>query len=281
MRQFARNLVYGNWWVAFGASLLVQMTLRECGAMGLHLSISTFVLGATVIAYGMNMLSGINELRKSDTQSVRHHWCMANEHRLKMHLVAGGALALGSIFLLPHIAIYILIPASVVTLLYVAPIVKGIRLREVGPMKIVWVATVWSAVTVILPALGSGCGLGTGSIASMALDRWLFIFAITVPFDIRDVENDRSKGMRTLPLMLGVRRSKAIAMCSIVCSLLVVFHRYEWELSPETLAYAFTTFISSVLIGSSGDGRNEMYYSFWLEGTMVLLALSVILASTL
>jgi 4-hydroxybenzoate polyprenyltransferase len=281
MHQLAQNLVYGNWWVAFGAYLLVNMTLQECGATGLHPQISVFVLGATVTVYGLNMLSGLGELRRSDTRSVRHHWCITNENWLKVHVTIGATVAIGTILMLPETVLLVLIPTSAVTLLYVLPVMKGVRLREVGSMKIIWVATVWSSITVILPALASECGSFAESMASMTAERWLFIFSITVPFDIRDMDNDRSKGVRTLPLIGGVRRSKVIALCALVCSLLLVFHRYNWEPSPQTLAYAFTMFITSILIAKSGKGRDEMYYSFLVDGTMVLLALSVILSSTL
>jgi len=281
MRQFAYNLVYGNWWVALGAALLLQMTIRECGGEGLHLIMSGFVLGATVTGYCINMLSGLSELRKSDTRSVRHHWCMTHEEWLRAHLGAGAVITIATFLLLPRQVLYVLVPSAVITLLYVSPLLKGVRLREIGPVKIIWVATVWSAVTVVLPWSVAINDCGIGHLASMTVERWLFIFAICLPFDIRDMRNDRAKGIRTLPLILGIQRAKVIACVAIITSMLLTFHRYDWDVTPVTLAYSFALLLTSALIVRSSDGRHEMYYSFWMEGTMILLALAVMLANAL
>jgi len=264
--------------VALGAASLVVMTRTEAGGEGVSLSLSVFVLGATVTVYCLNMLNGLKELRRSGTASVRHHWCMGNEERLKAHLGAGAATMVCAFFLLPHRVLYVLLPAAAVSLLYVSPLMRGMRLREVGPFKILWVATVWSAITVVLPLVETGTGISPGNMAAMTVERWLFIFAITVPFDIRDMDNDRDKGIRTLPSMIGVRRSRVIASAAIVCSLLMTVHRYGWEMSPVTAAYVVAVMPTMALVLGSGDGRNEMYYSFWLEGTMVLLSVLVIAA---
>lgn len=281
MKGIVHSLVFGNWWVALGAASLVQMTLTESGAERQHLSLSAFVLGATVTVYCLNMLNGLKELRKSGTESVRHQWCMANEERLNAHLGAGAAIMLVGFFLLSHRVLQVLVPAAVVSLLYVSPLMRGMRLREVGPFKILWVATVWSAITVVLPLVEALTEVQIGGIAAMTMERWLFIFAITIPFDIRDIDNDRDKGIRTLPSMLGVRRSRVIASAAIICSLLMTFHRYSWDLTAVTAAYSTAVIVTMALIGRSGGGRGEMYYSFWMEGTMVVLAGLVVLASVL
>lgn len=36
----------------------------------------------------------------------------------------------------------------------------------------------------------------------MLVERFFFVFAITIPFDIRDIEADKQAGLKTIPLLI-------------------------------------------------------------------------------
>ncbi len=100
----------------------------------------------------------------------------------------------------------LLLPA-LLSLGYVLPFLgqKRLRLRDLHFVKIFLIAGVWSYVTVILPVLETGGHLeGTSfHLIGVFLERSLFIFIITLPFDLRDWKLDAHHAVKTIPTVLG------------------------------------------------------------------------------
>lgn len=273
--RFLHHFVYGSWWVGLCAAALTTLSWKELGGTGIDLPLKLFVLGATVIVYNLNMLSGLKELRTSGTASPRHHWCLAHGEAMKAHLGAGVLLAVPAFALLHMAAWLLLIPCALAALLYVLPVVRGIKLREFGVWKIFLIATVWALVTVGLPASQSEVFPSWDELAWLLAERWLFIFAITIPFDVRDLATDAQKGVRTLPSVLGRKQAlmlsamAMLAFASLLC----------WRSGTDGLMPALPGILTALgLIIASRPHRKDMYYSFWLEGTMMLLALGGLLS---
>ncbi|MBK8472274.1 MAG: hypothetical protein IPL33_08940 [Sphingobacteriales bacterium] len=53
------------------------------------------------------------------------------------------------------------------------------------------IAFVWTAATILLPVIHSEKTYHNLHLFAMAIERFLFVFAITIPFDIRDMIADR------------------------------------------------------------------------------------------
>lgn len=241
---------------------------------GVLIALPVFVLGATLMVYNLNMLSGLDALRSSGTISPRHFWCMDNEEWMKANLGAGAVLALPSFFMLRPAAWWLLAPAVLAALLYVFPVMRGIRLREIGIWKIFLIATVWVVVTVGLPITQLEIRPQWMEIIWLLAERWLFIFAITVPFDVRDLSTDASKGVRTVPSVLGWQRALLVSMMAMGMYTLLAWQRMGFEAFIGLLPAVLSAF---VLIAFTRPARKEMYYSFWLEGTMLMLAVGGLL----
>jgi 4-hydroxybenzoate polyprenyltransferase len=269
-----KNVVYGSWWVAFSAAALTLLSWKDAGGDGGIIALPVFGLGATLMVYNLNMLSGLNALRSSGTTSPRHLWCMDNEEWMKAYLGAGAVLALPSFFMLRPTAWWLLVPAVLAALLYVFPVMRGIRLREIGIWKIFLIATVWALVTVGLPITQLEIRPQWQEITWLLAERWLFIFAITMPFDVRDLSTDASKGVRTVPSVLGWRRALLVSMIAMGMYTLLAWQRLGFEALIGLLPAVLLAFL---LIVFTRPARREMYYSFWLEGTMLLLAMGGLL----
>lgn len=268
------QVVYGNWWVGCCAAALTVLSWKDVGGAGGIIALPLFVLGATVMVYNLNMLTGLKDLRSSDSTSSRHLWCINHEDLMKAHLGAGTVLAVLSFFMLRAAAWWLLLPTVMIAMLYVFPLMLGTKLREVGVWKIFLIATVWAVVTVGLPMTQLDNLPDWKEMIWLLAERWLFIFAITVPFDVRDLSTDASKGVQTLPSVLGWRSALFIAQMAMAVFALLALQRLGTDafigLAPAVLA-------ASMLIGFARPVRNEMYYSFWLEGTMLLLAIGGLL----
>lgn len=282
MRGVFTYFVYGSWWVAISAACLGTLSWFELADHRINAPLFAFILGCTLVIYNLNMLSGLNELRELGTESERHQWCMEHESLMKFTLALGLMLAGISIwFLHPHIWLF-MIPLSLVALAYAAPMLrrnaKLIRIREIGLWKIFLVALVWSGMTVILPAIDH---LGWRQLFSapswvMALERSIFILAITIPFDIRDLANDAKKGVRTIPSVIGWFRSVLLAEVLLLLFLFLIWWRIGTD-QPLFWAYLVSTLITMFGVSFAHPKRHDMYCSFWIEGTMILQFLLILL----
>ena len=110
----------------------------------------------------------------------------------------------------------------------------------------------------------------------------LFIFAITIPFDIRDMEYDASIGTRTIPVVLGEEKAKKIALLTL--GLFFALGILQYFILPGTkFRYAFSLGISvvasAVVVWKTNRSRKEFFYSFFAEGMMLLQCLLVMAAN--
>ncbi|HAP68907.1 MAG TPA: hypothetical protein DCR04_04150, partial [Flavobacteriales bacterium] len=165
---------------------------------------------------------------------------------------------------------------------YTIPIVRKkadkIRIREIGLWKIFLIASVWAGMTVILPAVHLYGFEQVFEFSSwqLAIGRFLFILAITIPFDIRDLANDAHKGVRTIPSVLGWRRSVLISQVLLIAFLLLVWFRLGVN-HPFFIGYAISIAITAGFVAVASPKRSDFYCSFWLEGTMLLQFTTVLL----
>jgi 4-hydroxybenzoate polyprenyltransferase len=174
-----------------------------------------------------------------------------------------------------------LAPIAAITLFYSLPVFEKkrtlFRLREIPFLKIFLIAFVWSSSTILLPVIHSGQTFGLGHVLSMLAERFLFVLAITIPFDIRDMEADKQAGLKTLPLLLSENRSLAISYWSLLAFFLLSFFHYgslnHWHVVVALGISAATTFVFL----RSEKIRNLPYYHYGiLDGSMILQGVLVL-----
>ena len=160
-----------------------------------------------------------------------------------------------------------------VSVIYGLPIYKNgshlFRLRDVPGLKIFLIAFVWSYVTEGLPALING-----EPIYYLALfERFLFIFAITIPFDIRDVNYDASH-LATIPQYFGINTAKCMALFAIFTSELILFYRFFFNNDLNligAIAIYITYEFSFLLIYRCHLYSKERYFTVGVEGMSILM----------
>ena len=282
MKAIFNYFVFGSWWVSLCAAALGLLTWIELTDYWWHGPLFIFIFGSTLVVYNMNMISGLSELRESGTESERHHWCMENGVLMKSTLAFGLLLSAVSVWFLNEVIWFLMLPLGLVALAYTIPIVRKeankIRIREIGLWKIFLIASVWTGMTVILPAVhlyGFEQIFALNSL-QLAIGRFLFILAITIPFDIRDLANDAHKGVRTIPSVLGWKRSVLFSQVLLVAFLLLIWFRLGAN-HPFFIGYAISTIITMIFVAIASPKRSDFYCSFWLEGTMLLQFLAVLL----
>jgi 4-hydroxybenzoate polyprenyltransferase len=104
--------------------------------------------------------------------------------------------------------------------------------------------------------------------------RFLFVFAITIPFDIRDIKYDNIK-LKTIPIIFGILKSKIISFISLFLVIIIsIFQFWNNKLSIEFLiAIILSCAVSSIFISKSDEKKSGFFFSFWIESLSILLYL--------
>ena len=197
-----------------------------------------------------------------------------SSHQRWIYIYAAFALVATFWFYL-HLAFKIqlvLLAPGVISLAYVFPVLKGRkRIRDLHFIKIFLIAIVWAWITVFIPALLLEVHY-QGFIYLMFLERVLFIFAITLPFDIRDLLLDEEQAVKTLPSILGITATRRLA--AIVLSILVLLVSTNLYLGNYSIEQSIGIFISVIiayaLIYFANPAKPDYYFTAYLDGTMVL-----------
>lgn len=169
---------------------------------------------------------------------------------------------------------------GILALSYNGPVlkIKKLRfgLRNIPGAKIFIIATVWvlSCVCVPITELRSSMIYISGTdIFLLTFQQFLFIIAITIPFDIRDLFQDQQYQLKTIPVLWGEK--KALLFCQLLLFSYSIILFSTKALHPESIALTFVTVLTAWLIFRSNWERNERFYFFYLDGTLLLQCLAV------
>jgi len=177
-------------------------------------------------------------------------------------------------------ALFYIIGLGLITFLYAIPFLPKRfliddkqNLRDVGGIKIYIIALVWSGVTVILPLVNNNIGVSDTLIIT-AIQRFVFVIVLTLPFEVRDLKFDSIK-LSTIPQKIGERRTKI--MGSILLLLFFALEFIKEDTSYKTLIIVF--FISIITFYSllrANRNQGKYYSGFWVEGIPIFWLLLVL-----
>ena len=167
-------------------------------------------------------------------------------------------------FYIPHSSQIMIVISGMISIGYILPLVFRKRLRDIGRAKIVMISIVWA----LLPIL-SNIAPGQLTINSLIfLEHFAFIFALTIPFDIRDQRRDRRAKVSNLANQLGFSKLQIIfhlfTAGMIICALvLYVIGVYTFFVLIGITALAGIMWIANYPLEKV---RREWYYLFFLDG---------------
>lgn len=151
----------------------------------------------------------------------------------------------------------------VLTFLYALPVLpRSKQLRSWGGLKIVVVALVWSVATVILPALNYG-QLSWWDVNIEAIRRFLLVFILMVPFEIRDLVYD-SPEMKTIPQRVGIAQTKVYGALANVPLFFLVLFKDALRIN-ELIASGFLFLGLGILMFVTKRRQPAYFASFWVE----------------
>jgi hypothetical protein len=190
LQNMVRWLFFGNWFIALCAAAATWQTY-----VVLQVPVGWLQVGfsgvATLFVYTIDRVVAWESMKQ--LSGSRHRWLVAHNKQLIVVCVASAAVLAVLAFKLSPAEWLLLGHLGILSVCYSVPLLGGKRsgrkpLRSLPGLKIFLIAYVWAVATVGLPLMASGLSLfGTRSLLLMA-ERGLFIFALTLPFDVRDAE---------------------------------------------------------------------------------------------
>lgn len=172
-----------------------------------------------------------------------------------------------------------LLPVMIIAFLYVTPFSstsgRGFGLRSIPFLKVLIIPVIWVMVTAAVPLRLDDMEHPPFAIAAFAFMRLPFILALSIVFDIRDSATDEPS-LRTVPLVLGVRGAKALALFLLACSAafeMIFLRGLEYTAASWTVLVGYV--YVAVLIVRAKPVRDPIYYALLVDGAMILVPLCV------
>ena len=177
--------------------------------------------------------------------------------------------------LLFFVVIYLLLNlnlSSVISFIMLSPfIIFYSHFRKIKYFKIFMIAFAWSYFSVCLTSVELLVPIDE-SIILIFSAIYLKVFAITIPFDIRDIDFDKSK-LVTIPLKLGIQKSKILSIILSSISTLIIFiiWHFNYVELEFFITFLITTILLSVFLFLKSNQFTSQKCSFLFEGIFILM----------
>jgi 4-hydroxybenzoate polyprenyltransferase len=227
----------------------------------------------------------ISKPRNPDQSPYRRIRWFFSHYRLMVTLTIVSMLSLIPLFFLISTASKILmIFLAVLSFAYGLPLFsigeQKFSLRNIPGLKLVMITLVWTMSCVLLPILEAQAGqLATISMRDTTIliaKRFLFIAALAIPFDIRDLFQDKQLGLKTIPVAWGEKNAYLFCQVLLIGYLVLLFLFRNMGFSTDFWALTLSVALTGWLIFKSKWEKNEYYYFFYLDGVLILQYLFVI-----
>jgi 4-hydroxybenzoate polyprenyltransferase len=241
----------------------------------LHLTISAdyywFIFFATICSYNFHWY--LTPLSKNSVERTK--WSL--EHK-NAHLLLYFAGVIGSVIFFYKLSShwFALFFATLLTFLYSAPKIPlpYFRfLKQVAIGKTIFLTTVWTYVTAILPVFIAGQHFNH-EMKWFAASRFFLIYGICILFDYRDRTDDKEEGMKSMVNYFdeaGVNRLFVFSMIAfIIFTVGLLFTGLS--LLPVVILIIPGIILFSIYSRSKNSISDYLYY-FILDGLMMLSAL--------
>ena len=257
--KLIKGIVYSNVWIALGSAVYVSHTFFATGSP-INYPLLWMVFFATLFSYNFQRLVRFDIIENKT--SDRLIWMKRNKKVLQtitvFSFISAATLAL---FHLSVTEMLLTLPALVLVVFYASFFNQNKKgLRDLPFIKIFIISAVWAYVLGVFPLLLSGNTLNWDLVF---IDKFCFILAITIPFDIRDLVFD-AKEKKTIPMMFGIKGAKLIAIVALAFS----FYLNSWYATNLIVLGCFYGTVL-LLILLSNKKKSELYYSGLIDGLLI------------
>ncbi|MEL6719869.1 MAG: UbiA family prenyltransferase [Bacteroidota bacterium] len=276
--KFLNLILYSNFWIAAAAVATTAQTFFLLEGKIIEFNFLLFVFSCTLFIYAIHRIVGLQKVKPFQSKG-RYFVISTFKSHIIVYAIAAGISAFVCFWQLHlYVQLSLIIP-GIISLAYVLPMLAGKkRLRDIHLIKIFLVAIVWAWVGVILPTLQMERELNA-EVWWMVAERALFIFAITLPFDIRDLQIDEHASVQTIPAKIGIKWSKILAFIALGLMLFC-----SWQnvlLTTYSNGNGWALLLSAISTGTfiffSDKKMHDYYFTALLDGTIIFQFLFIFL----
>jgi len=277
VRKFVEFFFFGS---IFIGVCVVAMCIET--NLLLHLPLNNpgfyfFIFGCVLVQYNLHYL--IKRSALSDSASFK--WSKKNAHTHLVIIGAGLLLIITGLFSFElHHFIFLFI-LGIITLLYSLPVLPFTykkRLKDFGILKIITLVLLWTVITVWFPV--DQLNYADSAFFLIFVRRFIFLFALCLVFDIRDIEIDTKENIRTIPVIIGVKKTYILDYVLLCIFILLTLIQY---LQTPDLGQLNAMIISAgatfFMIEYIKKNKSDIAYLACIDGMMLLQALLVIIGS--
>lgn len=269
-------LLFSNIFMSLCAVAQALVTFRLIDSKPVY-SVIGLLFTSTLGIYNFSiLLSKPKHPKRSPYKRVR--WFFAH-YRLMVTFTMISLLSLIPLFfLLSMESRILLIFLSVLSFCYSLPIFtvgdQKFGLRNIPGLKTFLISLVWTMSCVLLPVLEAQdlhlADISMRDITLMIAKRFLFIFALAIPFDIRDLFSDRQAGLKTIPVAWGEKNAYLFCQVLLAGYIVLLFLFRNNGFSLDFFGLTTTALLMGWLIFKSKWEKNEYYYFFYMDGVLIL-----------
>ncbi len=273
LKQVYYFLIYTNLLIAGAAIAQSALTYLFFGAP-FDYPIMMIEGTATLLLYNFSMLlSKPRNPQKSVYKRTR--WIFKNEWLLWLNSGVGFIVLLYAAYHIHLYSLFFLIGIGIMSVAYSVPIIpyygKWVGFRQLPGMKIFHIALVWTLSSVCLPVFEmhlDGVGVDLHLFQTLFVLKFIFLLICTLPFDIRDIQQDSYYHLKTIPNMIGANRA------ILLCYTLLVAHSSVVLLSAIQLKVQIGILTTNLLIGVVLKqvvfrNANRYHYAFLLDFALI------------
>lgn len=246
------------------------------------------IMSATMFIYQFSRWSFFKKVYHEESKDRLYYWM--DQHRwsvkvlMLLSVVCGGI----SVFYINRLTFFTLVILGVISTVYnlKVPLGKGriFHLRKISFAKIFTIALVWASMSVILPWIEmNGVGFNLKVLTLFAL-QFLFIFIITLPFDMNDITVDVKEGVTTIPIQIGIGQSKYLlaVLTYLYLGLLFYWLYYFDMLQNENIFFGLGIAVLMYALLQKTLNRSfraeKWQIMLWYDGSLILYCLIYLLS---
>ncbi len=276
MKQYAKialdTILYTNVYIALAAAFLTYSSFYLVQGQ-VSWATTGLVFFATWFIYLIHRIIGIAKI-ESFVHTIRVKK-ITTLRQLNYLFSIVSAIGIGiCAFQLPTQVYPILGACAITSIFYAIPIpFFKKRLRDIHYIKIVLISITWSLVTIAIPWVLSGT-VSLLACSLLCIERAVFIFAITLPFDIRDRKVDKKQSVNTISNTLGTRNTIYLSCLSLMLASALLIC-----IAPITTSgiLILTYFLIAAFITRTSEKRSDYFYTAGLDGSIFLIAIAILL----
>lgn len=266
--------IFSNIHVALAGFSLTKITLLKFGISS----------NLTPVFVAISIIISYNFIRFFEIKMERLSWFKDWFFKHKPYLLV---LTVFAVILLGYItffsafnlnSLYILLPFAFITIFYAVPLFKigkvEVSFRNFPFIKIFSIVIAWAGITVFFPLYEASYKFNTMVFLEF-FQRIVFLIAVTLPFDIRDMAFD-SKLLRTLPQLLGVKTTKKVGYLFLIIFIFLEFSK-ETNTNSEISVVVIIAIISMLFLGFSNPKSKRYYTSLWVESIPIVWLILVVI----